>query len=119
MAAQIRYTRFFGIDTKYTIITKSLIYVGLLVLILSPFQILSQSEVGEGFLELDYTAPQQFTIASVNVKGTESRDQNAIKSITGLREGTVIVLPSSDLSKGIKKLWNLGIFFSDVSLVLE
>lgn len=71
-----------------------------------------------GFADLDYSNPQKYTIGALNVIGAEARDDNAIKSITGLREGTSITLPSTDLANGIKKLWNLGLF-SDVSLVLD
>jgi len=70
------------------------------------------------FAELNYSEPKQYTIGKVNVVGAERRDGNAIKSITGLREGKVITLPSQDLSNGIRKLWDLGLF-SDVALVLD
>ncbi len=77
-----------------------------------------ESDIGKGFAELDFTAPKTYGIAKITISGTESRDENAIKSITGLREGNNVTIPSPDLSNGIKKLWNLGIF-SDVSLILD
>jgi len=45
-----------------------------------------QGQADRDYQELDFTNPQTYHIAKVNVVGTESRDQNAIKSITGLRE---------------------------------
>ena len=75
-------------------------------------------QMTEGYADLNYSEPKEYTIAVVNVTGTESRDKNAIKSITGLREGNKVVIPSPDLANGIKKLWNLGIF-SDVELLLD
>jgi len=70
------------------------------------------------YAELDYAAPKSYDIAQVNVVGTESRDKNAIKSITGLREGGSVKIPSPELANGMKKLWNLGIF-SDVTLLMD
>jgi len=70
------------------------------------------------FAEFDYTEPKTYDIAKVGIKGTESRDVNAIKTITGLREGNTVTIPSPELSTGIKKLWNLGIF-SDITLVMD
>ncbi len=71
-----------------------------------------------GFSQLDFSNPQTYTIGGIHVVGAEARDDNAIKSITGLRTGNTIVLPGKQLTTGIKKLWNLGLF-SDVSLVLD
>ncbi len=70
------------------------------------------------FAELDYSNPTKYNIGGINVLGAEARDDNAIKSITGLREGNSITIPGGELTSGIKKLWNLGLF-SDVSLVLD
>ena len=87
----------------------------------SLFSNLSAQETNEfipDFATLDYSEPKQYKIGAVNVIGAERRDGNAIKSITGLREGKTITLPSQELTNGIKKLWNLGLF-SDVSLVLD
>ncbi len=75
-------------------------------------------DMAEGFAKLDYSNPKKYGIAKVDVNGTESRDKNAIRSITGLKPGISVTIPSPDLANGIKKLWNLGIF-SDVSLVLD
>lgn len=70
------------------------------------------------YADFNYTEPVTYDIAKVNIKGTESRDINAIKTITGLREGNPVTIPSPELSAGIKKLWNLGIF-ADVTLVMD
>jgi len=70
------------------------------------------------FGDLDYQDPKSYTVAKLDVIGTESRDKNAIKSIIGVREGNVVTIPSTQLRNGIKKLWDLGIF-SDVTLVMD
>lgn len=60
---------------------------------------------------LDYEAePQEYEIGGVTIEGGGTRDQNALKSIAGLKEGEKIVIPSDEISKGIKKLYKLRIF---------
>ncbi len=77
-----------------------------------------ENDLAPGFMELDYSDKKQYHIAKVNVTGAERRDDNAIKSITGLREGKTIMLPSEDLSRAVKELWRLRLF-SDVTILMD
>ncbi len=70
------------------------------------------------FVELDYSNKKIYHIAKVDVKGAERRDDNAIKSITGLREGQTIEIPSEKLSRAVSELWKLRLF-SDVEVLLD
>ncbi len=70
------------------------------------------------FAEHELTDPKTYTLGAVNVIGAERRDDNAIKSITALREGQTVTIPSAQLSSAVKKLWRLGLF-SNVSIVLD
>ena len=70
------------------------------------------------FVELDYSNKKTYHIAQVNITGAERRDDNAIKSITGLREGQTIEIPSERLSRAVNELWRLRLF-SDVEIVLD
>lgn len=118
MAATIDTSRFL---THYLTAQNSMRRIFLLLATCSILPWLSGQETNTfipDFAELNYSEPKQYTIGKVNVVGAERRDGNAIKSITGLREGKVITLPSQDLSNGIRKLWDLGLF-SDVALVLD
>lgn len=63
----------------------------------------------------DYSSPGQFTIGGVEIVGAENRDRNAIKSITGLREGETIEIPGDDIPNAIKALWRLRLF-EDVAI---
>ena len=58
----------------------------------------------------DYSDPGQYTIGGVEIIGAENRDRNAIKSITGLREGETIEIPGDDIPNAIKALWKLRLF---------
>lgn len=51
-----------------------------------------------------------YEIGGINIKGAESRDRNAIKSIAGFREGDKIQVPGPILQKGIKSLLKLSLF---------
>lgn len=53
---------------------------------------------------------KEYEIGGVSILGAGTRDKNAIKSIAGLKEGKKITIPSSDISKGVKGLYRLGIF---------
>jgi outer membrane protein insertion porin family len=52
-----------------------------------------------------YTSPEEYEIAEISFTGIASLDANALKSITGLKEGDKIVIPGEDLSSAIKKIW--------------
>lgn len=77
-----------------------------------------QNQMAPGFVELNYSDKKIYHIAQVNVTGAERRDDNAIKSITGLREGQTIEIPSDRLSKAVSELWKLRLF-SDVEVLLD
>ncbi len=60
---------------------------------------------------------KRYVIGSIEVKGQTTYNKKTIVSYTGLREGQVVYLPGDDISKAIKKLWDLELF-SDVNLYL-
>lgn len=81
-------------------------------------------------LALSYANPREFEIAEIEVTGLETIDKNALISLSGLKIGDKIRIPSQTTSNAIKKLWNRGIIGNvalyvskiegdKVSLVLE
>jgi outer membrane protein insertion porin family len=63
--------------------------------------------------------PQQYTIAGIQVTGTQSFDPNLIVSISGIAVGDKVTIPGTDaFSKGINNLWkqnlisNVEIYFT-------
>jgi len=95
-------------------------YIGFLGLLISSTYLNAQEEnpLFDNYISLDYENKKTYTIAQVNVVGTETRDTNAIKSIVKLREGDEIVLASDRIGRGVKSLWRLGIF-SNVEILLD
>ena len=76
-----------------------------------PFLLLSQgapSRIGD--FEFNYQNPKEYEIGPIQIEGAENFDHQAIKLISGLRQGRKITLPGNDISTAIKNLWNEGIF---------
>lgn len=59
---------------------------------------------------VDYDTPKEYEIGGVTVEGANFTDENAILSISGLRVGDRIVIPSEKFSKAVTKLWKLNLF---------
>jgi outer membrane protein insertion porin family len=66
----------------------------------------------------DYSNKKTFEIGGVNIIGAETRDRNAIKSMTDLREGNKITIPGLDVQKVLKPLLKLKLF-EDVQFFVD
>ncbi len=64
----------------------------------------------EGYNLYDYSVKKEYEIGGVAIEGAGTRDKNAIKSITGLREGNKITIPGTDIPKAVKALMKLRLF---------
>jgi outer membrane protein insertion porin family len=60
-------------------------------------------------IALSYANPREFEIADIEVTGLETIDKNALISLSGLKVGDKVRIPSQATSNAIKKLWNRGI----------
>ncbi len=58
---------------------------------------------------VDYAYPKEYTIAEISVRGAKYLDANAITSISGLKVGDIIKVPSDEISQAIRNLWKQGI----------
>lgn len=63
----------------------------------------------EDKIAMSYANPREFEIADIEVTGLETIDKNALISLSGLKIGDKIRIPSQITSNAIKKLWNRGI----------
>lgn len=68
-----------------------------------------------GDIRIDILRPEKYQVGPIRVIGADNYDHNAIKLISGLRQGSTIMIPGEDISKAIKNLWNEGLF-SDVEI---
>jgi outer membrane protein insertion porin family len=60
-------------------------------------------------IALSYANPREYEIAEITVTGLETIDKNALISLSGLKVGDRIRIPSQTTSNAIKKLWDRGI----------
>ena len=59
-----------------------------------------------------------FEIGSLTVVGAKFSDENAIKTISGLRVGDVIQVPGPKITRAVKSLINLKLF-TNVEIIQE
>ncbi|WP_316044840.1 BamA/OMP85 family outer membrane protein [Reichenbachiella agarivorans] len=60
-------------------------------------------------VRINYSNPQEYTIAEIKIEGAEYLDQVALTSISGLKVGDKIKIPGDDITMAIKKLWKQGL----------
>ncbi len=67
---------------------------------------------------LNYSDKKTYEIGGINIVGAENRDRNAIKSITGLKEGSKVQIPGPSIPAAIKSLLKLRLF-DDVQIIQD
>ena len=77
---------------------------------LGSFFLFGQNGITVGDIDFSYSQPKEYELGTIRVIGADNFDHQAIKLIAGLRQGQKIILPSNDISKAIKNLWNEEIF---------
>jgi len=90
----------------------TLLFVALLGFGSSAF---AQIQIGNDLSEIDYSRPQQYEIGGIVVEGAKYVDASMLSMIAGLRVGDVISVPGEDISSGIRKIWEQGLF-EDVAI---
>lgn len=59
---------------------------------------------------LHYDNVEELEIGGIEVKGIFYSDQNAIKSVSGLKVGQKIKIPGNAITKAMRNLWKLRLF---------
>lgn len=67
---------------------------------------------------LNYSNPQEYVIAGIEVTGLKVLDKNALISLSGLKVGDQVSIPGDDISGAIRKLWKHGLV-GDVSIAID
>ena len=75
----------------------------------------AQIQIGDDLSEIDYSRPQQYEIGGIVVEGAKYVDASMLSMIAGLRVGETISVPGDEISTGIRKIWDQGLF-EDVSV---
>lgn len=77
----------------------------------------AQTDAGKGVV-VDYSQPRKYIIGGVRASGINYLSEKQIVSLTGLREGEEIELPSEVLSSIINRIWQQG-YFSNVGIYAD
>ena len=75
----------------------------------------AQIQIGDDLSEIDYAQPQKYEIGGVVVEGAKYVDGSMLSMIAGLRVGDEISIPGDEISNGIRKIWEQGLF-EDVAI---
>ena len=70
----------------------------------------AQIQIGDDLSEIDYSHPQKYEIGGVVVEGAKFVDPTMLSMIAGLRTGETISIPGDEISSGIRKIWEQGMF---------
>jgi len=84
------------------------LFAGLLALLISIPAVAQQTAV-------DYENPKEYVIGSIQVEGTKYLDKDILILLSGLRPGSRVMVPGSDVTKCVQALWKQGLF-ADVSI---
>ena len=74
-------------------------------------------QVGEQEV-FSYKTPKEYELGPIRIDGVDNFDHNAIKLITGLRQGQKITIPGDKITKAIQNLWEEGVF-SNIEISIE
>ena len=77
--------------------------------------VFAQVQIGDDLSEIDYARPQKYEIGGVVVEGAKYVDATMLSMIAGLKVGETISIPGDEISNGIKKIWDQGLF-EDVAI---
>ena len=89
------------------------VYFFLLITFLSQFITAQETDIKF----FDYKKPIEYKIAEVTVTGVENLDKIILISMSGLKIGDKITIPSEKTTRVIKKFWDQGLF-EDVKLTI-
>ncbi len=77
--------------------------------------VFAQIQIGDDLSEIDYARPQKYEIGGIVVEGAKYVDASMLSMIAGLRVGETISIPGDEISNGIRKIWEQGLF-EDVAI---
>ncbi|MFQ3576926.1 MAG: outer membrane protein assembly factor BamA, partial [Cytophagales bacterium] len=74
-------------------------------------------EINPFGFRFNYSNPDKYTIANIDVSGVVYLDPRSLVALTGLRVGDEIKIPGDDISNAIRKLWEQGIL-GDIQVLI-
>ncbi len=75
------------------------------------YRVDAQIAIGGDYDEqINYAAPQEYTIADITISGVKYLDNNSLVSISGLKVGNTIQVPGDKIQRAIEKFWAQNLF---------
>ncbi len=66
-------------------------------------------------IKIDYSDPKEYEIGGIEISGVRYSDHGALISLSGLQVGQKVLIPGSEITRAVDKLWKQGLF-SDVKI---
>lgn len=87
-------------------------------LLMLPAFLSAQDEPKSNDIVVNYESPKKYVIGGIDVTGIKYLGKDQIISLTGLRVGDEITIPSENVSNIVKRIW-MQRFFSNVALRID
>ena len=81
-------------------------------------QLLGYAQVSLNKQNIDYGNPKEYIVGGISIEGTKFLDHQTLIQIAGIEVGQTILIPSDDVTKAIKILWEQGLF-SDIQITKD
>ena len=78
--------------------------------------VLAQISSGDEIPDINYSAPQKYTIGGITVTGVQYLNSSVLISLSGLQVGDKVDVPGEKIRSAMDKLWKQGLF-EDVKIV--
>ncbi len=89
--------------------SKKIIITSIVLLFLS-LQVISQDNIDDSQISVDYDNPREYTIGGISVSGARNIEESIILMVSGLSAGDKILVPGEEISEAIQNLWKQGLF---------
>ncbi len=92
-----------------------------LLWLLFPVFVYAQNTVTEGDNDIvvSYERPQRYVIGGIEVAGMKYLSADQILSLSGLQVGQTVILPSMEVSDGLRRISMQQSYFSDIALYID
>ena len=88
------------------------------LLLLAPCLLHAQEVVEPQNITVDYNNPKKYIVGGIRVEGCNYLNPEQIISLTGLKEGSEVTVPSDELSSIVSRIWAQR-YFSDIGMYVE
>ena len=72
------------------------------VLLILTINLFSQETINSKLSSIEYSNPQKYEIGGITISGVKYLDHNALIHLSGLKVGSIISVPSEDISEAIQ-----------------